>query len=168
MYCFEKDFYEVAITSAIGVLGIASQIPCIILNGYEPINGSIMSMGLGTAFGAGISLPLRYEKWKLFHNIMKKEEFKEEKKLYLEYVKDVAEFLKSIGVSSDLSGAFLCKMLIDGGILSEDKVEYSYKEKNKEKLIKELEKQMKEYAKELDFENAALIRDEIMMLKNTK
>ena len=33
-----------------------------------------------------------------------------------------------MGVSSDLSGAFLCKMLIDGGILSEDKVEYaSYK-----------------------------------------
>jgi len=52
--------------------------------------------------------------------------------------------------------------------VSEDKVEYSYKEKNKEKLIKELEKQMKEYAKELDFENAALIRDEIMMLKNSK
>ena len=52
--------------------------------------------------------------------------------------------------------------------VSEDKVQYSYKEKNKEKLIKELEKQMKEYAKELDFENAALIRDEIMMLKNSK
>ena len=125
MYCFEKDFYEVAITSAVGVLGIASQIPCIILNGYEPINGSIMSMGFGTALGAGIRLPLRYEKWKLFHNIMKKEEFKEEKKLYLEYVKDIAKFLKSMGVSSDLSGAFLCKMLIDGGILSEDKVEYA-------------------------------------------
>ena len=128
MYCFEKDFYEVAITSAVGVVGIASQIPCIILNGYEPINGSIMSMGFGTVLGAGIRLPLRYEKWKLFHNIMKKEEFKEEKKLYLEYVKDIAKFLKSMGVSSDLSGAFLCKMLIDGGILSEDKVEYaSYK-----------------------------------------
>lgn len=128
MYCFEKDFYEVAITGAVGVLGIASQIPYIILNGYEPINGSIMSMGLGTAIGAGMRLPLRYEKWKLFHSIMKKEEFKEEKKLYLEYVKDIAVFLKSLGVSSDLSGAFLCKMLIDGGILSEDKVEFaSYK-----------------------------------------
>lgn len=128
MYFFEKDFYEVAITSAVGAVGLASQIPCIILNGYEPINGSIMSMGLGTAIGAGMRLPLRYKKWKLFHDIMKKDEFKEEKKLYLEYVKDIAEFLKSIGVSSDLSGAFLCKMLIDGGILSEDKVEFaSYK-----------------------------------------
>ena len=122
MYCFEKDFYEVAITSAVGVLGIASQIPCIILNGYEPINGSIMSMGLGTALGAGMRLPLRYEKWKLFHNIMKKEEFKAEKKLYLEYVKDIAEFLKGIGVSSDLTGAVLFKMRLDSGMLSQDKV----------------------------------------------
>lgn len=56
---------------------------------------------------------------------MKKEEFKEEKKLYLEYVKDIAEFLKSIGVSSDLTGAFLCKMMIDSGVLSDEKVEFA-------------------------------------------
>lgn len=128
MYSFEKDFYEVAITSAVGICGIASQIPCIILNGYEPMNGSIMSMGFGTALGAGMRLPLRYKKWKIFHDVMKKEEFKEEKKLYLEYVKDIAEFLKSIGASSDLTGAFLLKMILDSGMLSEDKVEYvSYK-----------------------------------------
>lgn len=125
MYSFEKDFYEVAITSAVGICGIASQIPCIILNGYEPMNGSIMSMGFGTALGAGMRLPLRYKKWKIFHDVMKKEEFKEEKKLYLEYVKDIAEFLKSIGASSDLTGAFLCKMMIDSGILSEGKVEFA-------------------------------------------
>ena len=124
MYCFEKDFYEVAITGGIGLCGIASQIPCIILNGYEPMNGSIMSMGFGTALGAGMRLPLRYKKWKIFHDVMKKEEFKEEKKLYLEYVKDIAEFLKSIGASSDLTGAFLFKMILDSGMLSEDKVEY--------------------------------------------
>lgn len=124
MYCFEKDFYEVAITGGIGLCGIASQIPCIILNGYEPINGSIMSMGFGTALGAGMRLPLRYKKWKIFHDVMKKEEFKEEKKLYLEYVKDIAEFLKSIGASPDLTGAFLFKMILDSGMLSEDKVEY--------------------------------------------
>lgn len=125
MYSFEKDFYEVAITSAVGICGIASQIPCIILNGYEPMNGSIMSMGFGTALGAGMRLPLRYKKWKIFHDVMKKEEFKKEKKLYLEYVKEIAEFLKSIGASSDLTGAFLCKMMIDSGILSEGKVEFA-------------------------------------------
>ena len=47
MYSFEKDFYEVAIVSGVGLCGIASQIPQIIFNGYEPINGSIISMGLG-------------------------------------------------------------------------------------------------------------------------
>ena len=52
MYSFEKDFYEVAIVSGVGLCGIASQIPQIILNGYEPINGSIISMGLGTSIGA--------------------------------------------------------------------------------------------------------------------
>ena len=52
--------------------------------------------------------------------------------------------------------------------VSEDRVQYSYKEKNKEKLIKELEKQMQAYAKELDFESAAQIRDEIMLLRSSK
>ena len=89
------------------------------------MNGSIMSMGFGTALGAGMRLPLRYKKWKIFHDVMKKEEFKEEKKLYLEYVKDIAEFLKSIGASSDLTGAFLCKMMVDSGVLSDEKVEFA-------------------------------------------
>ena len=66
MYSLEKDFYEVAITGGIGLCGIASQIPCIILNGYEPMNGSIMSMGFGTALGAGMRLPLRYKSGKYF------------------------------------------------------------------------------------------------------
>ncbi len=128
MYSFEKDFYEVAITGGVGLCGIASQIPCIILNGYEPINGSIMSMGLGTSIGAFMKFPNRYTRYKIFHDVMKKDEFKEEKKLYLEYVKDIAKFLKDIGASPDLVGAFLCKMMVDGGILSENKVEFaSYK-----------------------------------------
>ena len=38
----------------------------------------------------------------------------------------------------------------------------------KNQLAERQVEEMKEYAKELDFENAALIRDEIMMLKNQK
>ena len=125
MYTFEKDFYEVAITGGIGLCGIASQIPQIILNGYEPINGSIMSMGLGTSIGAFMKFPNRYKRWKIFHDVMNKKEFREEKKLYLEYVRDIAKFLKSIGASPDLTGAFLCKMMVDGGVLSDEKVEFA-------------------------------------------
>lgn len=125
MYTFEKDFYEVAITGGIGLCGIASQIPQIILNGYEPINGSIMSMGLGTSIGAFMRFPNRYKRWKIFHDVMNKKEFREEKKLYLEYVRDIAKFLKSVGASPDLTGAFLCRMMVDGGVLSDEKVEFA-------------------------------------------
>ena len=34
-------------------------------------------------------------------------------------------------------------------------------------MIKDLSKEMKEYAKELDFEKAALIRDQIIDIRNT-
>ena len=125
MYTFEKDFYEVAITGGIGLCGIASQIPQIILNGYEPINGSIISMGLGTSIGAFMKFPNRYKRGKIFHDVMNKKEFREEKKLYLEYVRDIAKFLKSIGASPDLTGAFLCKMMVDSGVLSDEKVEFA-------------------------------------------
>ena len=96
MYSFEKDFYEVAITGGIGLCGIASQIPCIILNGYEPMNGSIMSMGLGTSIGAFMRFPNRYKRWKIFHDVMQKEEFKEEKKLYLEYAERTLKYVHMI------------------------------------------------------------------------
>ena len=131
MYSFQKDFYEVSITGAVGLCGFVSQIPHIIINGYQPINGSIMSMSLGLCLNSGVRFPMRYKKWKTYHNIMKKEEFKEEKNLYLEYVKDIAELLKSMDVSSDLVGAYLCKILIDGSILSENKIEFASYEYDK-------------------------------------
>ena len=136
MYSFEKDFYQTTLTGAVGVCGIVSQIPDIILNGYKPLNGSILSMSTCYFLSSGIRIPLHYKKWKKYHDVMKKDEFTEEKKLYLEYVKDIAEFLKSIGVSADLVGAYLCTLFIDEGVLSEKDVEFaSYKEDNYDKFV---------------------------------
>jgi excinuclease ABC subunit B len=53
-------------------------------------------------------------------------------------------------------------------IIEEEKFDYTVTPKNIDNIIREVESQMKNAAKNLDFETAALLRDKMLELKNMK
>ena len=132
MYSFDKEFYQVAGVGVVNGLAIASQIPYIINNGYDPVCGSIIAANTCSLIGTSTRVMFKYKKWKRLHDIMQKDEFLEHKELYKELVDDIALFFKEIGISNDLECAFFSKLCIDSGIFSEsDLIEFvSYKDDN--------------------------------------
>lgn len=120
-YSFDKKYYDLLKIGAGSVLGIASQIPGVMLNGFGSLSANLICFCIGGCITTGFMFPSLYNERKKFHKIMDTDEFHEYRELYEEFVGDIAKFFSEMGISSDLRAALIYRICQEDGLFSKDR-----------------------------------------------
>ncbi len=138
MHDFTKDFiFDASTVAACGISAVA-QVPILLEGGQVFLHGPLMLLLVGETIVLGKCLPASYKKAKHVDELMSKNEYKDVKYLYKEYVRDIALFLRNLGCSPDLKAAMIYKQLLDSGVFSDEYARYALYEEDKDDILTDI------------------------------